>query len=131
MDEPTSSLTTREVTELFRLIRDLKARGLAIIYISHRLEELETIVDRLTILRDGKVVRSCKWGELSTDELIRNMAGRELTEIFPRRNVEGGRDPIARRSLSLKGKFSEVSFEARAGEVVGIAGLAAPAARSW
>src|SRR5439155_835895 len=83
-------LTTREVEELFRLIRELKARGLAIIYISHRLEELESIADRLTILRDGKVVRSGVWGELSTDELIRHMAGRELTEIFPPRNVVAG-----------------------------------------
>lgn len=124
MDEPTSSLTTREVEELFRLIRELKARGLAIIYISHRLEELESIADRLTILRDGKVVRSGAWGELSTDELIRHMAGRELTEIFPPRNVEAGQTRLRVEGLSLEGKFSEVSFEARTGEVVGVAGLA-------
>jgi ribose transport system ATP-binding protein len=124
MDEPTSSLTTREVEELFRLIRDLKARGLAIIYISHRLEELESIADRLTILRDGKVVWSGACGELSTGELIRHMAGRELTQIFPPRNVEAGETRLRVERLSLEGKFSEVTFEARAGEVVGIAGLA-------
>jgi ribose transport system ATP-binding protein len=124
MDEPTSSLTTREVDELFRLIRDLKARGLAIIYISHRLEELESIADRLTILRDGMVVHSAAWGVLTTDELIRHMAGRELTEIFPPRKVEVGETRLRVERLSLEGKFSEVSFEARSGEVVGIAGLA-------
>src|SRR5262245_41727861 len=83
MDEPTSSLTTHEVHELFRLIRDLKARALAIIYISHRLEELDQIADRVTVLRDGRVAYSGEWGRISTEELIRHMAGRELKEIFP------------------------------------------------
>jgi ribose transport system ATP-binding protein len=88
MDEPTSSLTTREVDELFRLIRDLKAKGIAIIYISHRLEELESIADRLTILRDGRVVYSGAWGKIPTAAMIRHMAGRELKEIFPPRSAE-------------------------------------------
>src|SRR2546423_7663509 len=78
MDEPTSSLTAHETAELFRLIRDLKARGLAVIYISHRLEELAAIADRLVILRDGRAVYAGAWGELSPEEIIRHMAGREL-----------------------------------------------------
>ena len=82
MDEPTSSLTDNEVKELFRLIRDLKSRGLAVIYISHRLEELDEIADQVTILRDGKAVYSGVWGEINTDEVIKHMAGRELKEIF-------------------------------------------------
>src|SRR5205085_1636316 len=90
MDEPTSSLTAHETEELFRLIRDLKARGLAIIYISHRLEELKRIADRLTILRDGQVVYAGVWGELSHAEIIRHMAGRELKEIFPARQTQKG-----------------------------------------
>src|SRR5499426_2312348 len=90
MDEPTSSLTAQEVEELFRLIRDLKSRGLAIIYISHRLEELDEIADRLTILRDGRVVYTGQWGQIQTDEIIRHMAGRELKEIFPPRRAEIG-----------------------------------------
>ena len=124
MDEPTSSLTTHEVEELFRLIRDLRARGLAVVYISHRLEELDVIADTLTILRDGRAVYHGKWGKISTDEMIRHMAGRELTEIFPPRKAKIGAVKLEIRNLTRKPKFSEVSFEARAGEVLGIAGLA-------
>ncbi len=124
MDEPTSSLTTGEVEELFRLIRDLKKRGLAIVYISHRLEELDFIADRLSILRDGRAVYSGPWGEISTDEMIRHMAGRELKEIFPPRVARLGGVRLRVEGLSRKPKFSRVSFEARSGEVVGIAGLA-------
>ena len=124
MDEPTSSLTTREVDELFRLIRDLKAKGIAIVYISHRLEELESIADQLTILRDGRVVYSGAWGELPTAAMIRHMAGRELKEIFPPRRSEPAESRLRVEGLSRAGQFSSVTFEARAGEVVGIAGLA-------
>ncbi|MGE0886128.1 MAG: sugar ABC transporter ATP-binding protein [Blastocatellales bacterium] len=124
MDEPTSSLTDHEVKELFRLIRDLKKRGLAVIYISHRLEELDEIADRVTILRDGKAVHTGPWGAINTDEVIRHMAGRELKEIFPPRKAQIGEVKLRVRNLSLHPKFENVSFEARAGEVVGIAGLA-------
>ena len=124
MDEPTSSLTTHEVEELFKLIRDLKARGLAVIYISHRLEELDRIADRLTVLRDGRAVYSGAWGAISTDEMIRQMAGRELKEIFPPRRAEVGEVRLKVEGLGRTGKFTDVDFFARAGEVVGIAGLA-------
>jgi ribose transport system ATP-binding protein len=124
MDEPTSSLTNQEVGELFRLIRDLKSRGLAVIYISHRLEELPEIADRLTVLRDGRAVYTGKWGEITTDEMIRHMAGRELKEIFPPRNARIGEVKLRVRNLTRALKFENVSFEARAGEVVGVAGLA-------
>jgi ribose transport system ATP-binding protein len=124
MDEPTSSLTTREVEELFRLIRNLKARGLAIIYISHRLEELDRVADRLTIVRDGQAVYTDAWGKLTIDELIRHMAGRELKEIFPPRQTQIGETRLSVEHLTLEGKFTDVTFAARAGEVVGIAGLA-------
>jgi ribose transport system ATP-binding protein len=124
MDEPTSSLTAGEVEELFRLIRDLRARGLAIIYISHRLEELEAISDRLTILRDGRAVYSGPYGEIRTDEMIRYMAGRELKEIFPARRAGAGEVLLRVTDLTRKPAFEQVSFEARSGEVVGVAGLA-------
>ncbi|HSE36371.1 MAG TPA: sugar ABC transporter ATP-binding protein [Blastocatellia bacterium] len=124
MDEPTSSLTAGEVGDLFRLIRDLKSRGIAIIYISHRLEELESIADRLTILRDGRVVYSGVWGEIPTAAIVRHMAGRELKEVFPARRSEPGETRLRVDGLSRAGKFSGITFEARAGEVVGIAGLA-------
>jgi ABC-type sugar transport system ATPase subunit len=126
MDEPTSSLTTREVDELFRLIHDLKSRGLAIIYISHRLEELQSIADRLTVLRDGGVAYAGAWREISTEEIVQRMAGRELKEIFPRRSPNRSECETRLRveRLSRSNKFSNVSFEVRAGEVLGIAGLA-------
>lgn len=124
MDEPTSSLTNREVDELFRLIRDLKARGLAIIYISHRLEELDSIADCLTILRDGRAVSHGRWGEISIDQMISRMAGRELKEIFPPRKSDPGETRLRVAHMTLAGKFEDVSFDARAGEVLGIAGLA-------
>jgi ribose transport system ATP-binding protein len=124
MDEPTSSLTTREVDELFRLIRNLKSRGLAVIYISHRLEELDAIADRVTILRDGQAVYTGAWGALTMDEVIRHMAGRELKEIFPPRQTAKGETRLRVDQLSLAGKFADVTFEVHAGEVVGIAGLA-------
>ena len=124
MDEPTSSLTSNEVEELFRLIRDLKARGLAVIYISHRLEELDEIADQVTILRDGRAVYSDAWGTISTDEVIRHMAGRELKEIFPPRHAQIGDVKLRVINLSRPPKFENISLQARAGEVVGIAGLA-------
>jgi ABC-type sugar transport system ATPase subunit len=124
MDEPTSSLTSHEVEDLFRLIRDLKARGLAVIYISHRLEELDEIADRVTILRDGRAVYSGAWGSISTDEVIKHMAGRELKEIFPPRQAKIGDVKLRVSNLSYPPKFEDVSFQARAGEVVGFAGLA-------
>jgi len=124
MDEPTSSLTAHEVEDLFRLIRELKDRGLAIIYISHRLEELDFIADRLTVLRDGRAVYSGVWGEISRAEIIRHMAGRELKEIFPPRTPKKGETRLRVTNLTRKGKFRDVDFEVAAGEVVGIAGLA-------
>jgi ribose transport system ATP-binding protein len=124
MDEPTSSLTAREVEDLFRLIRELKGRGLAVIYISHRLEELDFIADRLTVLRDGRAVYSGVWGEISRAEIIKHMAGRELLEIFPPRSAARGEVRLGVANLTRTGKFRDVSFEVAAGEVVGIAGLA-------
>ncbi len=124
MDEPTSSLTDQEVKELFRLIRDLKARGLAVIYISHRLEELDEIADRVVILRDGNAVYEGPWGQINTDAIIKHMAGRELKEIFPPRECRVGDVKLRVRNLTRHPKFNNINFEARAGEVVGIAGLA-------
>ncbi len=124
MDEPTSSLTAHETEELFRLIRDLKRRGLAVVYISHRLEELGAIADRLTVLRDGREVYEGAWGELSPEQIIGHMAGRELKEIFPPRRAEVGGVRLRVEGLTRAGRFEDVTFEARAGEVVGLAGLA-------
>src|SRR5207249_1650474 len=93
-------------------------------YISHRLEELNEIADQLTILRDGCVVYTGQWGAITTDEMIRHMAGRELKEIFPPRHAQIKETRLRVQNLSHPPKFENVSFEARAGEVLGIAGLA-------
>ena len=124
MDEPTSSLTASEVDELFRLIRALKKKGLAIIYISHRLDELSAIADRVTVLRDGRVSYSGQWGEVSTREIIRHMAGREISDIYPSRRAKLSETRLRVEGLCRSGCFSNVTLEARTGEVVGIAGLA-------
>ena len=83
MDEPTSALTAREIEDLFRIIRDLKSKGCGIVYISHRLEELQHIVDRVTIMRDGQYITSMNFKDATMDEIIANMVGREIKEKFP------------------------------------------------
>ena len=87
MDEPTSALTAREIEDLFRIIRDLKSKGCGIVYISHRLEELQHIVDRVTIMRDGQYITSMNFKDATMDEIIANMVGREIKEKFREWNV--------------------------------------------
>ncbi len=124
MDEPTASLSEREVERLLRVIRDLRATGVGIIYISHRLEELSQIADRVTVLRDGSVVDTLPMKDVSREQLIRLMVGRELTAVFPKQSV-----PLADVVLELRGVGSresevrDVSFNVRAGEILGLAGL--------
>ncbi|HBN85380.1 MAG TPA: D-xylose ABC transporter ATP-binding protein, partial [Clostridiales bacterium] len=91
MDEPTSALTSREIEELFRIIRKLKSQGCGIIYISHRLEELSHIADRVTIMRDGQYITSGNFRDFTMDEIIQNMVGREIKEKFPRVQCEKGK----------------------------------------
>jgi ribose transport system ATP-binding protein len=122
-DEPTASLGSADVEHLFEVIRDLKRRGIGIVYISHRLAELPEIADRITVLRDGRVVGTRDVAETKLAELSHMMLGRRLTEMFPaKRNTPG--DVVLRvRGLSRPGVFEEVSFDVRAGEIVGLAGL--------
>jgi methyl-galactoside transport system ATP-binding protein len=125
MDEPTSSLTEHEVTHLFGIIRRLKNEGVAIIYISHKIEEILNIADEVSIMRDGRHVGTYNSSELTTDQIIKYMVGRDLTNRFPAKgNVPG--DVI----LSVKGlvsanpaSFKDVSFDVRRGEILGIGGL--------
>ncbi len=125
MDEPTSSLTEHEVQHLFRIIRDLKSRGVAMIYISHKMEEILRISDDVTIMRDGRRVGTWRASELTEDVIIRNMVGRDLVHRFPpRSNVPG--DVLLRvKGLTSPApkSFRDVSFELRKGEILGIGGL--------
>ncbi len=124
MDEPTSSLTDQETVLLFKVIRDLKKAGVGIIYISHRLDELAQIVDRVTVLRDGKYVATGDLAATTTDEIVARMVGRSLEEKFPERTSKPTDEIIlAVKGLTRAGVFSDVSFELRRGEILGFAGL--------
>jgi len=123
MDEPTAALTVEETERLFRFIRDLRPRGVGIVYITHRLEEIFSIADRVTVLRDGQYVGTHVVGELTMDELIRLMVGRQLTEKFPKETVALGAPALEVRNLSAPGEFADVSFMVRQSEILGVAGL--------
>ena len=123
MDEPTSSLTSREIDDLFRIIRDLKAKGCGVVYISHRLEELQYIVDRVTIMRDGQFVTSGRFQDMTMDEIIANMVGREIKEKFPRVQCKKGKCVFEARGLNAGRMVRDVSFQLYEGEIVGFAGL--------
>ena len=126
MDEPSAVLDQQEVQNLFRVIRDLTTQGVAVVYISHRLEEIRQIGDRVTVLKDGRTVATgLAAKETPTRELIRLMTGREIEYVFPDRTpLESDADTVLEvDSLALAGTFSGVSFTVRAGEIVGLAGL--------
>lgn len=123
MDEPTAALTDREITTLFEMIRKLQNKGVAFVYISHRMEEIFAICDRITILRDGEYVATENVNETSFEKVVQLMVGRELGERFPQRNAVIGKEKIVVSGLTRKGYFEDVSFKVYAGEVVGLAGL--------
>jgi rhamnose transport system ATP-binding protein len=123
MDEPTSSLTLHEVDDLFRLVRRLREQGTAVIFISHRLEELFALADRVTVLRDGSYVDTKPMQDVTRDDLIRMMVGRTITNLFPKQDVHAGDIVLKVENLSREGSFYDVSFELRRGEILGLAGL--------
>lgn len=123
MDEPTSALTSKEIDELFRIIRQLKAGGYGIIYISHRLEELKHIVDRVSIMRDGQYITSMDFKDATMDEIIAYMVGREIKEKFPRVHCPKGKKVFEVKHLNAGRMVRDVSFDLYEGEIVGIAGL--------
>ena len=129
MDEPTSSLTLNEVAELFGLVRRLRDEGAAIIFISHRLEELFEVADRVTVLRDGSYVDTRAVKDVSRDELIRLMVGRTISNLFPKQEVEPGEMALKVEHLSRTGTFEDISFELHRGEIF-LVWNPPPAARS-
>ena len=123
MDEPTAALTSHEIDRLFETIRELKRRGVAIIYISHRLDEVKALGDRATILRDGACVGTVLVAETPLEDLVRMMVGRDLKDKFPKIHVEPGEEALRVEHLTRKGVLRDVSFHVRRGEILGIAGL--------
>ena len=125
LDEPTSSLTQNEVEALFRIVDDLKAEGVAIVYISHKMDEILRISDEVTIMRDGQYIGTWEAKELTTDMIISRMVGRELTNLYPKReNVPGEVVFSVENFTSINPKsFRNVSFELRKGEILGVGGL--------
>jgi ribose transport system ATP-binding protein len=123
MDEPTAALTDREIRTLFDVIRSLKQQGVAIVYISHRMEEIFTICDRISVLRDGQFIGTKKIPETNFDEIVHMMVGRQIGERFPKREKRIGEERLRVEGLTQKGVFHHVSFSVRAGEILGVAGL--------
>jgi inositol transport system ATP-binding protein len=123
MDEPTSALSDREVSTLFDIIKDLKNKGVSIIYISHKMDEIYKISDRITVLRDGKYIATKNTHEFPQNELISMMVGREITNLFPEIETTIGDIVLTVKNLAKKGKFANINFEVSAGEILGIAGL--------
>jgi ribose transport system ATP-binding protein len=123
MDEPTSALTSNEIDDLFKIIRKLKSEGCGIVYISHRLEELQNIVDRVIIMRDGRYITSMDFKDTTMSEIISYMVGREIKEKFPRVTCERGKKIFEVKSLNAGKMVRNVNLELYEGEIVGIAGL--------
>ena len=123
MDEPTSSLTLNEVADLFRLVRNIRNNGTSVIFISHRLEELFEIADRVTVLRDGYYVDTKPITETSREDLIHMMVGRPISDQYPKLEVPKSDVVLSVEGLTCEGSFKEISFELRQGEILGFAGL--------
>ena len=123
MDEPTASLSARETETLFRLIRQLQHEGVAILYISHRLEEVFALAGRVTVLRDGRLVETRALEDTSRDDLVRLMVGRSVLESERPASIKAGEVLLDVRKLTRTGQFRDISFSLRAGEIVGLAGL--------
>ena len=124
LDEPTASLSKDDADNLFRVVRELRANGVAMIYISHRLEELPVIADRVTVLRDGNTIATQPMAEVSREQLIQMMVGRELSSVFPKRAVRIGESVLELRHVGCAATgVKDVSLDVRAGEIVGLSGL--------
>jgi inositol transport system ATP-binding protein len=123
MDEPTSALTETEVAHLFRIIRQLREQGKGIVYITHKMNELFEIADEVSVFRDGKYIATKAASEVTRDDIIQMMVGREITQMFPKETVPIGEVVLSVQDLAVEGIFSGITFDLRAGEILGLAGL--------
>jgi len=123
MDEPTAALTQSETVALFKVIESLRKKGVSMVYISHRMEEIFELCDRITVLRDGSYIGVKNIPETNMNEIVKMMIGREIGERYPSRDVKIGKEVLKVKGLTRKGTFHDVSFSVRAGEVLGVSGL--------
>ncbi|MFF2287384.1 sugar ABC transporter ATP-binding protein [Peribacillus butanolivorans] len=123
MDEPTAALTDREIEKLFEVMKGLTKKGVSLVYISHRMEEIFAICDRITVMRDGKTVDTKRIKDTNFDEVVQKMVGRELEDRFPQREAHLGEVVLDVKGLTKKGLFEDIHFAVRKGEIVGVAGL--------
>ena len=123
MDEPTAALTDQEIDSLFVVVEELKSSGLGIVYISHRMEELNRIADRVTVLRDGTYITTVNFKDTTIPNLIELMVGREMTQLFPEKDIKMGKTCLTVKNFSRKGFFENINFELKSGEIMGISGL--------
>lgn len=123
MDEPTAALSANETERLFGVARSLREEGAALVFVSHRLDEVMELCDRVTIMRDGATVATAPIAEVDTDKIVKWMVGRELSDLFPKMKAEIGETILKVENISRVGQFEDISFEVKAGEIVGIAGL--------
>jgi len=124
MDEPTSALSTTEVNRLFSIIRQLKAQGIAIAYISHHLQEIFEIADRITVMRDGKHVKTTNINEVTNEQIVELMVGRSINEFYAKQETHIGEEVFRLENVSRYGFFHNVNFSVHAGEILGVCGLA-------
>ena len=123
MDEPTSAITEKECQQLFRIVKQLKETGISFIFITHKMDEVYQISDELTVLRDGRYVGTWAANDLPQDELVRQMVGREITEMFPKEEAEIGDVKLSVRNMNVSGLLYDINFDLRRGEILGFAGL--------
>ena len=123
MDEPTAALTDREIELLFKIMNQLKERNVAIVYISHRMEEIFKISDRVTVMRDGISISTKPTKETNYDEIVRQMVGRDLEDYYPTIESEKGEVILEVKGLSRSNLFNEISFKLHSGEILGFSGL--------
>ncbi|MDD3839457.1 MAG: sugar ABC transporter ATP-binding protein [Clostridia bacterium] len=130
MDEPTAALTEQEIEVLFNVIQDMKKLGIVIIYISHRLEEVKRIADKVTILRDGELVETCDRNKIDISHIVKLMVGKKLEDRYPKLKIRLGRQSLAVNNLSFEGRIRNINFDLKEGEILGITGLSGSGRRT-
>ena len=123
LDEPTAVMTNKEVGQLFKLLRDLRGKGVSIIYISHRLDEVFSLCDRITVLKDGQNVTTVNTAEIDKNRLVSYMIGRDLSTFFPTRESDIGEIVLEAEHISIGNVVKDISFHVREGEILGLSGL--------